>query len=44
MNRHDNPEDGALADRCLAGGLLEFGAWTGSFRRIVQTSGGILIF
>src|SRR5450631_3302569 len=44
MNRHDGPEDGALADRCLTGGLPEFGAATGSFRRIVQTSGGISIF
>jgi hypothetical protein len=44
MNRHDGPEDGALADRCLTGGLPEFGAATGSFRRIVQTPGGISIF
>jgi hypothetical protein len=45
MNRHDSPEDGALADRCLTGGLPEFGtAYGGSFRRIVQTPGGISIF
>jgi hypothetical protein len=44
MNRHDGPEDGALPDRCLTGGLPEFGAATGSFRRIVQTPGGISIF
>ncbi len=44
MNRHDNPEDGALPDRCLTGGLPEFGAATGSFRRIVQTAGGISMF
>jgi hypothetical protein len=44
MNRHDGPEDGALADRCLTGGLPEFGGATGSFRRIVQTPGGISIF
>jgi hypothetical protein len=45
MNRHDAPEDGALADRCLTGGLPEFGtAYGGSFRRIVQTPGGISIF
>jgi hypothetical protein len=45
MNRHDRPEDGALADRCLTGGLPEFGAGNGggSFRRIVQTPGGIAI-
>ena len=45
MNRHDNPEDGSLGDRCLTGGLPEFGtAYGGSFRRIVQTPGGISIF
>ena len=45
MNRHDGPEDGALADRCLTGGLPEFGtAYGGSFRRIVQTPNGISIF
>jgi hypothetical protein len=45
MNRHDGPEDGALADRCLTGGLPEFGtAYGGSFRRIVQTPGGISMF
>ena len=45
MNRHDAPEDGALADRCLTPGLPEFGAGNGggSFRRIVQTPGGIAI-
>jgi hypothetical protein len=45
MNRHDNPEDGALPDRCLTGGLPEFGtAFGGSYRRIVQTPGGISMF
>jgi hypothetical protein len=45
MNRHDGPEDGALADRCLTGGLPEFGtAYGGSFRRIVQTPGGVSMF
>ena len=44
MNRHDGPEDGSLPDRCLTGGLPEFGAATGSFRRIVQTPGSISIF
>jgi hypothetical protein len=45
MNRHDGPEDGALADRCLTIGLPEFGAGNGggSFRRIVQAPGGIAI-
>jgi hypothetical protein len=45
INRHDGPEDGTLANRCLTGGLPEFGtAFGGSFRRIVQTQGGISIF
>jgi hypothetical protein len=45
MNRHDNPEDGSLSDRCLTGGLPEFGtSFGGSFRRIVQTPGGITMF
>ena len=42
MNRHDGPEDGTPPDRCLTGGLLEFGGI--SFRRVVQTPGGISIF
>jgi hypothetical protein len=44
MNRHNNPEDGSLQDRCLTMGLPEFGGATGSFRRIVQTQGGIAMF
>jgi hypothetical protein len=44
MNRNDGPEDSSLAERCLTGGLPEFGTNTGSFRRIVQTPGGISIF
>jgi hypothetical protein len=45
INRHDGPEDGSLNDRCLTGGLPEFGtAYGGSFRRIVQTPGGITMF
>jgi hypothetical protein len=45
MNRHDDPEDATLAERCLTGGLPEFGtAFGGSFRRIVQTPGGIAMF
>src|ERR1700739_3843341 len=45
MNRHDGPEDGSLPDRRLTGGLPEFGtAYGGSFRRIVQTPGGISMF
>jgi hypothetical protein len=45
MNRFDGPEDGGLLDRCLPGGLPMFGsAFGGSFRRIVQTPGGISMF
>jgi len=44
MNRNDGPEDSSLAERCLTLGLPEFGGATGSFRRIVQTPGGISIF
>jgi hypothetical protein len=44
INRHDGPEDGNLANRCLTPGLPEFGNRTGSYRRIVQTPGGITIF
>src|SRR5712671_6453870 len=44
MNRNDGPEDSASAERCLTGGLPEFGGATGSFRRIVQTPGGVSIF
>src|SRR5437588_4094751 len=44
MNRNDDPEDSLLAERCLTAGLPEFGGATGSFRRIVQTPGGISIF
>src|SRR6266567_3753851 len=45
FNRHDGPEDVSLAERCLTGGLPEFGTnFGGSFRRIVQTPGGIAMF
>jgi hypothetical protein len=45
MNRYDGPEDGGLTERCLTGGLPEFGtAFGGSFRRIVQTPGGVTMF
>jgi hypothetical protein len=42
MNRHYGPEDATLAERCLTGGLPEFGGI--SFRRIVQTPNGISMF
>jgi hypothetical protein len=45
MNRQDGPEDAALGERCLTSGLPEFGTmFGGSFRRIVQTPGGVSIF
>lgn len=50
MNRYDNPEDASLAVRCLmVGGLPELGPLGAvgdriSFRRIVQTPGGISMF
>ena len=44
INRNDGPEDSSLAERCLTTGLPVFGGNTGSFRRIVQTPGGISIF
>ena len=42
MNRHDAPEDGTLAQRCLTGWLP--GIRGNNVRRIVQTPGGITIF
>jgi hypothetical protein len=48
LNRYDGPEDSVLQDRCLTGGLPEFGlpqsSFGGSFRRLVQTPGGISMF
>jgi hypothetical protein len=44
MNRSDGPEDSSLAERCLTGGMPDFGVGIGSFRRIVQTPGGITMF
>ena len=45
INRDDGPEDHWPNDRCLTGGLPEFGtAFGGSFRQIVQTPGGVSIF
>jgi hypothetical protein len=45
LNRADGPEDDGLADRCLHSGVPEFGSlFGGSFRRIVQTPGGIAMF
>jgi hypothetical protein len=42
MNRHDGPEDANLTERCLPGGLPSIGG--NSFRRIVQTPGGITMY
>jgi hypothetical protein len=45
INRYDGPEDGSLADRCLTRGLPDFvNPFGGSFRRIVQTPGGVSIY
>jgi hypothetical protein len=45
FNRSDGPEDDGLADRCLHSGLPDFGSlFGGSYRRIVQTPGGISMF
>jgi hypothetical protein len=49
INRYDRPEDASLAVRCLMGGLPEIGTLGAiadriSFRRIVQTPGGISMF
>ena len=45
LNRADGPEDDGLADRCLHSGLPDFGSlFGGSFRRIIQTPGGISMF
>jgi hypothetical protein len=45
FNRSDGPEDDGLADRCLHSGLPDFGSlFGGSFRRIVQTPGGISMY
>jgi hypothetical protein len=44
LNRDNGPEDSSLAVRCLTTGLPELGGATGSFRRIVQTPGGISMF
>ena len=45
INRYDGPEDGSLAERCLTRGLPEFAnPFGGSFRRIVQTPGGVSIY
>jgi hypothetical protein len=49
FNRYDGPEDASLAVRCLMGGLPENGTLGAiadriSFRRIVQTPGGISMF
>jgi hypothetical protein len=42
INRHDGPEDGAAAVRCLTAGLPGIGGQR--TQRIVQTPGGIAIF
>jgi hypothetical protein len=40
QNRFNGPEDGSLADRCMAGVFPDFAG----YRRVVQTPGGITMF
>jgi hypothetical protein len=40
INRADGPEDRSLAERCMSGGLPDFGG----YRRIVQSRGSVAIF
>ena len=40
INRNDGPEDRSLTERCMGGGLPDFGG----FRRIVQSPGAAAIF
>jgi hypothetical protein len=44
MNRNDGPEDSSLAERCLTTLGLPGSGIGSSFRRIVQTPGGITMF
>ena len=45
LNRSNGPEDDGLADRCLYNGLPDVSnVFGGSFRRIIQTPGGISMF
>ena len=45
INRADGPEDRGLSERCLFGNLPHVrGGFTGVFRRIVQSPGGVTIF
>ena len=39
-NRNDGPEDRSMAERCMGGGLPDFGG----YRRIVQSRGAVAIF
>jgi hypothetical protein len=40
MNRHDNPEDDSLGDRCMLGAMPDLAG----YKRIVQTPGGITMY
>jgi hypothetical protein len=44
LNRSDGPEDDPLADRCLYSGFDFGNFFGGSFRRIIQTPGGVSMF
>lgn len=40
MNRNDGPEDRSMAERCMGGGMPDFGG----YRRIVQSADAVAIF
>jgi hypothetical protein len=40
MNRHDNPEDDSLGDRCMLGAMPDLAG----YKRTVQTPGGITMY
>ena len=43
-NRANGPEDRSLSERCMAGGLPDFGSITGFFLQIIQSPGTVSIF
>jgi hypothetical protein len=44
INRADGPEDRGLGERCLGGGIPDFGNFIGGYSRIVQAPGVMSIF
>ena len=43
-NRANGPEDRSLSERCMSGGLPDFGSVTGFFIQIIQSPGAVSIF